>query len=170
MKLLEKIRLGNFSLKNRMAMAAMTRGRADIHGLVGDMTIEYYTQRASAGLLFTEAIRISEDPTGSPLTPGIFTEQQIEAWKKVATAVHDKGGVIIAQFWHTGRVGHSIDRNCKLPFAPSPLPIRSMRHFTSQGIKDYEIPRKMTISEIKQTIKDYGQAAKNAIAAGFDGV
>lgn len=170
MKLLEKIQLGNVSLKNRIAMAAMTRGRTDINGLVGDMTIEYYTQRAGAGLLFTESIRISEEATGSPLTPGIFTDQQIEAWKKVTTAVHGKGGVIIAQLWHTGRIGHSIDRNGKLPFAPSPLLIKGMRHFTSQGMKDYEIPQEMTIPEIKQTIKDFGQAAKNAIAAGFDGV
>ncbi len=151
-------------------MAAMTRGRTDINGLVGDMTVEYYTQRAGAGLLFTESIRISEEATGSPLTPGIFTDQQIEAWKKVTTAVHDKGGVIIAQLWHTGRMGHSVDRNGKLPLGPSPLPIRGMQHFTTQGKKDYEIPQEMTISEIKQTIKDFGQAAKNAIAAGFNGV
>jgi len=170
MKLLEKIQLGDVSLKNRIAMAAMTRGRADMNGLVGDMTVAYYSQRAGAGLLLTEAIRISEDATGSPLTPGIFTEKQIEAWKKVTTAVHDKGGIIVAQLWHTGRIGHSVDRNGKLPAAPSPLPIRGMKHFTSQGVKDYEIPQEMTIPEIEQTIKDYGQAAKNAIAAGFDGV
>ncbi|NIG56577.1 alkene reductase [Chitinophaga sp. Cy-1792] len=170
MKLLEKIQLGSISLKNRMAMAAMTRGRTDINGLVGDMTVEYYAQRASAGLLFTESIRISEEATGSPLTPGIFTDQQIEAWRKVTTAVHNKGGVIIAQLWHTGRMGHSADRNGKLPLGPSPLPIRGMQHFTSQGKKDYEIPQEITIPEIRQTIKDYGQAAKNAIAAGFDGV
>jgi len=170
MKLLEKMQLGDISLKNRVAMAAMTRGRTDINGLVGDITVEYYSQRASAGLLFTESIRISEEATGSPLTPGIFTSEQIEAWKKVTTAVHNKGGVIIAQLWHTGRVGHSTDRNGKLPFAPSPVPIRGMQHFTSQGMKDYEIPQEMTIPEIKKTIKDFGQAAKNAIAAGFDGV
>ncbi|WP_316800199.1 alkene reductase [Pedobacter frigidisoli] len=170
MKLLEKIPLGDVSLKNRIAMAAMTRGRTDSNGLVGDMTAKYYAQRASAGLLFSEAIRISEEATGSPLTPGIFTAQQIAAWKKVTTAVHDKGGVIIAQLWHTGRMGHSVDRNGKLPLAPSPLPILGMQHFTSQGRKDFEIPREMTIPEIRQTINDYGQAAKNAIAAGFDGV
>lgn len=170
MKLLEKAQLGNIILKNRMVMAAMTRGRADIHGLVGDMTIDYYTQRAGAGLLLTEAIRISEDATGSPLTPGIFTGQQIAAWKKVTTAVHAKGGIIVAQLWHTGRIGHSVDRNGKLPLAPSPSPIRGTRHFTSHGMKDYEIPQEMTIPQIKQTIKDYGQAAKNALEAGFDGV
>lgn len=151
-------------------MAAMTRGRTDSNGLVGDMTVTYYAQRASAGLQFSEAIRISEEATGSPLTPGIFTDQQIAAWKKVTTAVHDKGGVIIAQLWHTGRMGHSIDRNGKLPLAPSALPILGMQHFTSQGRKDFEIPQEMTIPEIRQTIMDYGQSAKNAIAAGFDGV
>jgi N-ethylmaleimide reductase len=170
MKLLEKTQLGNASLKNRMAMAAMTRGRTDSNGLVGDMTAEYYAQRASAGLLFTESIRISEEATGSPLTPGIFTKEQIAAWKKVTTAVHDSGGVIVAQLWHTGRIGHSIDRNGKLPIAPSPLPIRGMRHYTSQGMKDFEIPREMSIMEIMQTIKDFGQAARNAMVAGFDGV
>ncbi|MDQ7949975.1 MAG: alkene reductase [Pedobacter sp.] len=170
MKLLEKTQLGGISLKNRVVMAAMTRGRTDSNGLVGDMTVEYYSQRAGAGLLFTESIRISEEATGSPLTPGIFTEQQIEAWRKVTTAVHHKGGVIIAQLWHTGRMGHSIDRSGKLPSGPSALAIRGMQHFTSQGRKDYEIPQEMTIPEIKQTIKDFGQAAKNAISAGFDGV
>ncbi|VXC05345.1 Alkene reductase [Flavobacterium sp. 9AF] len=170
MKLLEKTQLGNLTLKNKMAMSAMTRSRADINGLVGESTVAYYTQRASAGLIFTEAIRISEEATGSPFTPGIFTEEQIEAWKKVTKSVHDKGGLIIAQLWHTGRAGHSIDRNGKLPLAPSSLPINGMQHFTSQGMKDYEVPKEITVEEIKQTVKDFGQAAKNAIDAGFDGV
>ena len=170
MKLFEPLQLGDLTLKNRMVMSAMTRSRADIQGVVGDMTAEYYTQRVSAGLVITEAIRISEEATGSPLTPGIYTKEQIDGWKKVTKAVHDNGGLIIAQLWHTGRVGHSIDRNGKLPLAPSALPIQGMQHFTSQGLKEYETPREITIAEIKQTIKDYGKAAKNAIEAGFDGV
>jgi N-ethylmaleimide reductase len=170
MKLIEETQLGNLTLKNRMVMSAMTRSRADSNGVVGEMTVQYYTQRVSAGLIFTEAIRISEEATGSPLTPGLYTNEQIEAWKKVTTAVHDNGGLIVAQLWHTGRAGHSIDRNGKLPLAPSALSIRGAQHFTSQGMKDYETPQEITIDEIKQTIKDYGQAAKNAIEAGFDGV
>ncbi|MEH6680597.1 MAG: alkene reductase [Sediminicola sp.] len=170
MKLLEKTELAGLKLKNKMAMSAMTRSRADINGVVGDITVQYYTQRVSAGLIFTEAIRISEEATGSPLTPGIYTNEQIEAWKKVTKSVHENGGIIIAQLWHTGRVGHSIDRNGKLPLAPSALPIRGMQHFTSQGMKEYETPQEITLEEIKQTISDYGQAAKNAIEAGFDGV
>ncbi|MGQ7854474.1 alkene reductase [Pedobacter sp. WC2501] len=170
MKLLEQTQFGKLTLKNKMAMAAMTRSRADINGIVADMTVEYYTQRAGAGLMFTEAIRISEEATGSPLTPGIYTNDQIEAWKKVTKSVHEHGGLIIAQLWHTGRAGHSIDRNGKLPLAPSPLAIQGMQHFTSQGLKDYETPQEITLAEIGQTIRDYGQAARNAIAAGFDGV
>ena len=121
MKLLEQTQLGQLTLKNKMVMSAMTRSRADSNGVVGDMTVQYYTQRTSAGLIITEAIRISEEATGSPLTPGIYTTEQINAWKKVTKAVHDNGGLIIAQLWHTGRAGHSIDRNDKLPLAPSAL-------------------------------------------------
>ena len=170
MKLFQPITIGNLILKNSMVMSAMTRSRADINGVVGAMTIQYYTQRVTAGLIFTEAIRISEEATGSPFTPGIFTRQQIDSWKKVTNAVHENGGLIIAQLWHTGRAGHSIDRNGKLPLAPSALPIQGMQHFTSHGLKDYEIPQEITIAEIKQTIADFGQAAKNAMEAGFDGV
>lgn len=170
MKLLEKIKLGGLTLKNKMVMSAMTRSRADINGVVGDLTVQYYTQRVSAGLMFTEAINISEQAIGSPFTPGLYTREQIEAWKKVTKSVHDNGGLIVAQLWHTGRAGHSIDRNGILPFAPSAVAIASMKHFTSQGIKDYETPQALTLEEIKQIIKDYGQAARNAIEAGFDGV
>ena len=170
MKLSEPIQLGKLSLKNKMVMAAMTRSRAYVDGNVTDLTVEYYTQRASAGLIISEGINISEQALGSPFTPGIFTKEQIEAWKKVTKSVHDKGGKIFAQLWHTGRVGHSADRNEKLPVAPSAIAITGMQHFTAQGPKDFETPHELTHSEIKQIIKDYGQAAKNAMKAGFDGV
>jgi N-ethylmaleimide reductase len=170
MKLLEQIQFGNLTLKNKMVMAAMTRSRADLNGVVGNLTVEYYTQRASAGLILTEGVNISEQALGSPLTPGIYTQEQIEAWKKVTKSVHDKGGVIFAQLWHTGRVGHSADRKGVLPVGPSAIAITGMQHFTSQGLKDFETPHELTNAEIKQIIKDYGQAAKNAMEAGFDGV
>ena len=170
MKLLENTKLGNQNLKNRMVMAAMTRSRANREGVVGAITETYYTQRATAGLLFTEAINISEDALGSPFTPGLFTQKQIDAWKKITKAVHDKDGKIFAQLWHTGRVGHSIDRNGKLPVAPSAVAIEGARHFTSQGMKAYETPHALTIEEIKQTVQGYKQAAINAMEAGFDGV
>jgi N-ethylmaleimide reductase len=170
MKLLDKISIGDLVLQNRMAMAPMTRSRADLNGVVNDLTVLYYTQRASAGLLITEAINISEQALGSPFTPGIFTTAQIDAWKKVTSAVHEKGGRIVAQLWHTGRVGHSIDKGGVVPVAPSAIAIQGQQHFTSQGPKDYETPRALETGEIKQIVLDYQQAALNAIEAGFDGV
>jgi N-ethylmaleimide reductase len=170
MKLLEKITLGKELLKNAIAMAPMTRSRANGEGVVTDLTVLYYTQRASAGLIITEAINISEQALGSPMTPGLYSQEQIDAWKKVTKSVHDNGGVIYAQLWHTGRVGHSVDRKGKLPVAPSAIGIKGQQHFTSQGLKDYETPQELTAGEIKQIVKDYGEAARNAKEAGFDGV
>lgn len=170
MKLLESIKLGAKTLNNRMVMAPMTRSRADINGVVGKSTVLYYEQRVSAGLIISEAINISKQATGSPLTPGIYNQAQIDAWKNVTKAVHEKGGVIYAQLWHTGRVGHSLVKNGELTVAPSAVAIQGQQHFTMDGMKDYEIPRELTIGEIKQIIQDYKQAAINAIEAGFDGI
>lgn len=151
-------------------MAPMTRSRADYNGVVGKSTILYYEQRASAGLIISEAINISTQATGSPLTPGIYTQQQIDAWKNVTKAVHERSGIIYAQLWHTGRVGHSLVKNGELPVAPSAIAIQGQQHFTMEGMKDYEIPRAIKLEEIKQIIQDYKQAATNAIEAGFDGI
>ena len=170
MKLLNEVKLGELSLQNSMAMAPMTRSRADLTGVVGDPTALYYAQRASAGLLITEAINISKQALGSPFTPGIYNQEQVDAWKKVTDAVHAKGGKIFAQLWHTGRVGHSVDRHGVLPVAPSAIAIQGQQHFTSQGSKAYETPRALTTAEVKQIVQDYRQAAINAIEAGFDGV
>ena len=170
MKLLQKTKIGNLELQNSMAMAPMTRSRANHNGIVNDLTVLYYEQRASAGLIISEAINISNQALGSPFTPGIYSQEQIIAWKKVTNAVHEKGGKIVAQLWHTGRVGHSIDKAGMMPVAPSAIAIQGQQHFTSQGPKDYETPRALEISEIKQIVLDYKQAALNAIEAGFDGV
>lgn len=170
MKLLQSIQLGNLSLQNSMAMAPMTRSRANQNGEVSELTVLYYSQRSSAGLIISEAINISEQAIGSPFTPGLYTQAQIDAWKKVTKAVHEKGGKIFAQLWHTGRVGHSIDKNGVLPVAPSAIPIQGQQHFTSQGQKEYETPRTLETIEVKQIVQDYKQAAINAIEAGFDGV
>lgn len=170
MKLLKSIKLGNITLKNSMVMAPMTRSRSNMEGIVSDATLLYYTQRVSAGLIISEAINISTQAIGSPLTPGIYNQEQVDSWKKVTQAVHDKGGLIYAQLWHTGRVGHSLVKNGELPVAPSALAIEGQQHFTMEGAKDYEIPRELAISEIEQIIQEYKQAAINAIEAGFDGV
>jgi N-ethylmaleimide reductase len=170
MKLLQKTKIGNLELQNAMAMSPMTRSRADLNGIVSELTVLYYTQRSSAGLIISEAINISEQALGSPFTPGIFTKEQIDAWKKVTSSVHEKGGKIIAQLWHTGRVGHSVDKGGVLPVAPSAIAIQGQQHFTSQGPKEYETPRALETTEVKQIIQDYKQAAINAMEAGFDGV
>lgn len=170
MKLLEHFQLGDLSLSNRMAMAPMTRSRANLAGVVSDMTVQYYVQRASAGLMISEAINISEEAIGSPFTPGLYTEEQVAAWQKVTAAVHEVGGKIFAQLWHTGRVGHSVDKGGKLPVAPSAIAIEGQQHFTSQGAKAYETPRALSTDEVRQTIQDFRRAAENAKQAGFDGV
>jgi len=108
MKLLEPHKIGNVILSNRMAMAPMTRSRANMEGVVGASTVLYYTQRASAGLIISEAINISKQAIGSPLTPGLYTRDQINGWKKVNQTVQEKGGTIYAQPLDTGRVGHSL--------------------------------------------------------------
>jgi N-ethylmaleimide reductase len=170
MKLLEPIKLGGKNLSNRMAMAPMTRSRASFDGIVGNSTVVYYTQRASAGLIITEAVNISTQALGSPLTPGLFTPEQIAAWKPVTASVHEKGGTIYAQLWHTGRVGHSLVKNGELPVAPSAIAIQGQQHFTMEGMKDYEIPRPLSTDEIEGIVQTYRQAAINAVEAGFDGV
>ncbi len=170
MKLLQSIEIGSLNLKNSMAMAPMTRSRANFSGEVSDSTVEYYKQRASAGLIISEAINISQQALGSPKTPGLFTTSQIEAWKKVTQAVHENNGVIFAQLWHTGRVGHSLVKNGEQPVAPSPIAIQGQQHFTMEGPKDYETPRELSKEEVKAIVQEYKQAAINAIQAGFDGV
>ncbi len=170
MKLLTPIQTAHLTLNNRMVMSAMTRSRANADGTATDMMATYYAQRASAGMIISEAINISKDAIGSPMTPSIYNEAQIESWKKVTQAVHDKGGKIIAQLWHTGRVAHSIDKDGELPVAPSAIKIEGMQHFTSQGLQDFETPKALTYDEIKRIQADYIQAGKNAIEAGFDGV
>ncbi len=170
MKLLEPTTIAGMQLKNKMVMSAMTRSRANTEGIIGDMTVEYYKQRAEAGLIISEAISISEASVGYPFVPGIYNDEQINAWRKVTDVVHEKGGRIFAQLWHLGRMSHTLNRNGKLPLAPSAVAVKNMQIFTLEGLKDYETPIALTVAEIKQTIKDYVQAARNAMEAGFDGV
>ena len=170
MKILDQVKLGDKVLKNKMVMAPMTRNRASDEGVANDLMVLYYTQRASAGLIISEGINISEQAKGSPWTPGLFTQEQIISWKKVTDAVHAHDGVIYAQLWHSGRVGHSSVRNGTLPVAPSAIAIEGQQHFTGTGMADYETPAALTTAETKQVVQDYKQAAINALEAGFDGV
>lgn len=170
MKILAQTAIGNLQLKNKMVMAPMTRSRTNHQGVVPEITGIYYAQRASAGLIISEAITISEQAIGLPLTPGIYTQEQIDAWKKVTEKVHQEGGKIFAQLWHTGRAGHSLNRNGVLPVSASAIPIEGLQIFTMEGMKPYETPRELTTAEVRAVILDYRKAAENAMAAGFDGV
>jgi N-ethylmaleimide reductase len=162
--------LGGLHLKNRVVMASMTRGRARNAELTPtELHVEYYRQRATAGLILTEGTWISPSAIGVINVPGLFTERQVEGWRAVTTAVHSEGGAIFAQIAHSGAVSHPDFFDGKLPPAPSAVN-PGLKSFTPTGFKDTVTPRAMSVEEIASTVADYGKAAKNAREAGFDGV
>lgn len=167
--LLSQFQLGDLSLENRVVLAPMTRSRAGEQRLANEMMAEYYRQRASAGLLITEATVISEQANGWQNTPGIYTDEQAEAWKIVTKIANSKGTPIFCQLWHCGRASHSAFHNGELPVAPSPIKIIGDIH-TPIGKQPYEIPRALETSEIPGIVEDYRRAAERAKAAGFDGI
>lgn len=168
--LLEPFQLGHLNLKNRLVMSPLTRRRAGKGGVPGEMNALYYAQRASAGLIIAEASQISPQGVGYIDTPGIHSNEQIEGWKLVTKAVHDKGGLIFLQLWHVGRVSHSLlQPGNALPVSASAI---SGGDFitTPKGKMPMEVPRPLEMSEIAGVIEDYRKAAANAMKAGFDGV
>lgn len=169
-KLFEKLKIENLELENRIIYSPLTRSRADDAGVQPEYTAEYYAQRASAGLLITEATNVSPMAKGYVRTPGIFTDAQIESWRKVTDAVHAKGGKIFMQIFHTGRIAlpDFLPEN-QLPVAPSAVKANG-QNYTDDGMKDFVEPRELTTEEVKETVKDFAKAAKNATLAGFDGV
>ena len=152
-------------------MAPMTRSRATAEGaLATPLMAEYYAQRAGAGLIITEGIQPSAVGQGYTNTPGLHSAEQVEAWKQVTTAVHEAGGVIFAQLMHAGRIGHRATLpEGMVPQGPSAVQPQG-KIFTPQGLQEFEAPHELTEAEIQSTIADFAHAAKNAIAAGFDGV
>ena len=167
--LLSEYELGAIKLKNRIVMAPMTRSRA-LENIPNDMMAEYYRQRASAGLIIAEGAPPSPNGSGYPRIPGIYNKEQLEGWKKVTNAVHEKGGNIYLQIMHTGRVGHRLN----LPeggdlVAPSAIAVKG-RVFTEKGLKEMSEPRMLETQEVRDMIKEFVQAAKNSIEAGFDGI
>lgn len=162
--------LSGLTLQNRMVMAPMTRSRSDNEGNVATtLTAQYYEQRATAGLIITEGTFISKKAVGFINVPGIYSDDQVAGWKLVTDAVHAKGGKIFAQIWHVGRMSHPDLHNGELPLAPSAINPNA-KAFTNNGFVDTEEPAAMTIEDIQQTIRDFTQAAANAVRAGFDGV
>jgi N-ethylmaleimide reductase len=172
--LFSPLKVGPYQLKHRLALAPLTRMRAAKPSLAPrPLNAEYYAQRATpGGLLIAEASPVMETGFGSPGVPGIYTEQQIAGWREVVDAVHAKGGIIFLQLWHVGRVSHSsFQPGGVLPVAPSAVPIADLKTGTADGkAVPYETPRALETSEISGIVDAYRQAAKNALAAGFDGV
>ncbi|MEH2474267.1 N-ethylmaleimide reductase [Nitrobacteraceae bacterium AZCC 2161] len=167
--LFDPVALGALEARNRVLMAPLTRGRASKDHIPTSLMVEYYRQRANAGLIISEATGISLQGTGWPYAPGIWTERQIDAWKFVTAAVHAAGGLIVCQLWHMGRVNHSNFPGRKQPVSASATIAPGLAH-TYEGKVPYERARPLSLVEIPGIIEDYRQAAANALAAGFDGV
>lgn len=166
----DPIELAGVTLANRLVMAPMTRNRATADGVPTDSMVTYYTQRASAGLIVTEANQVNAVGRGYPLTPGLHTAEQTAGWRTVTDSVHAAGGRIFAQLWHGGRVGHpTVLPDGLTPVAPSPV-APAGQVFTQDGMRDFTVPRELTGDEVRATIADFATAARNAIDAGFDGV
>lgn len=167
----DPIDLSGTQLGNRIAMAPMTRSRAHGEGLtVTDSTVEYYGQRASAGLIITEGIQPSVVGQGYPNTPGLHSAEQVAAWRKVTDAVHAEGGKIFAQIMHAGRIGHPVlFPDGQVSVAPSAVAAAGQL-YTHEGPKDFIAPRELSGDEVRATVGEFVEAARNAIEAGFDGV
>ena len=164
------LQLGPLALPNRIFMAPLTRCRASEGHVPNELNAEYYAQRASAGLIISEATSVSPAGYGYPSTPGIHTEDQVEGWRKVTDAVHSKGGHIFLQLWHVGRISHpSYQKDGALPVAPSAIKPKG-QVFTGTAMEEYVTPRALETSEIPGIIAEYAHGARLAKQAGFDGV
>ena len=170
MKIFSQHRLGNIELNNRLVMAPMTRSRA-IGNIPNELMVEYYRLRAAAGLIITEGVAPSANGLGYPRIPGVYKQAQIAGWKKVTDAVHAEGGKIFMQLMHTGRVSHpdNMESNTQV-LAPSAIGMSGEMWTDTNGMQTYPIPEEMSLQDIQQAQEAFVNAAKNAIAAGFDGV
>lgn len=167
--LFEPFQLGDMTLKNRIVMAPLTRSRSNDQGVPPAFAADYYAQRATAGLIISEATNISAQARGYALTPGIWSPPQVEAWQHVTHAVHAHDGRIFLQLWHTGRISHPSLHEGALPVAPSALKPNGQA-FTNTGLQDHVTPRALDTDEIPAIVEDYRHAARCAKEAGFDGV
>ncbi|MFV2058429.1 MAG: alkene reductase [Thiohalomonadales bacterium] len=168
--LFSRTQFGDLDITNRIVMAPLTRNRAAKGNVPQEMNVEYYKQRASAGLIITEATQISPQGVGYSGTPGIHSKEQIVGWQKVTAAVHQQNGKIFQQLWHVGRISHpSLQPAGEIPVAPSAIK-PSGEAITLEGPQAYVEPHALSTAEIKDIVAQYGLAAKNAYAAGFDGI
>ncbi|MBS0847018.1 alkene reductase [Citrobacter sp. JGM124] len=169
-KLFTPVNLGHYTLKNRLVMAPMTRSRANADGTPNELAALYYAQRASIGLIIAEGTQPSEDGQGYLMTPGIYTDDHVAGWKKIAEAVHQKGSKLFIQLMHAGRMSHPDNTpHHRQGVAPSAIaPGSSM--FTATGMQDIPVPRALSTEEVRQTVQDFRFAARRAVDAGADGV
>ncbi|MEQ1757680.1 MAG: alkene reductase [Vicinamibacterales bacterium] len=169
--LLRPGRINGFDTPNRIIMAPMTRSRAEGRGVHTDMAVEYYGQRASAGLIVSEGTAPSAVGMGYARTPAIESAEQVVSWKKVTDAVHARGGHIFMQLMHVGRIGHAANRYTDQPLvAPSAVPAKGQIWTDSLKLQDFDAPRALDTSEVPAVIEQFAHATRNAMAAGFDGV
>lgn len=169
-KLFTPLAMGDLTLPNRIVMAPLTRNRAAAGDVPHDLNVEYYVQRATAGLIISEGTQVSPEGQGYLATPGIYSDAQVAGWKKVTQAVQAAGGRIFAQLWHVGRVSHtSLQPGGGQPVAPSAL-TAATQVFTTAGFVDASAPRALETEEVGRVVADFRKAAENAKAAGFDGV
>ena len=162
--------LGAIPLNNRIAMAPMTRSRSGEERIPGEMTLRYYVQRATAGVLITEATQVHPTGVGYLGTPGIHSQKQVAAWRRITDAVHAEGGRIILQLWHVGRISHtSLQPGGQAPVAPSPIAAQGQT-FTMQGLQPFSTPRELSVDDIREVVGQFAHGARNALRAGFDGV
>jgi N-ethylmaleimide reductase len=168
--LFQPTRLGPYQLANRIAMAPLTRSRAGQDGVPTSLMVEYYAQRASAGLIIAEGTNISPQGRGYAFTPGIYDDAQVAGWRQVTEAVHARGGRIFPQLWHVGRVSHpSLQPGGAVPVAPSAIRPEATS-YTEAGFQPCVTPRALATAEIAEIVDQYRQATRNALAAGFDGI
>ena len=168
-RLFEPLKAGSLELKNRVVMAPLTRCRAVEDRIPNDLMREYYTQRASAGLVFTEATAVSPHGVGYPDTAGIWTAEQVAGWKKITDSVHAAGGKMVLQLWHVGRISDPIYLDGELPVAPSAIAPEGHVSLV-RPLKNYVTPRALELSEIPAVVEEFRVGAQNAKDAGFDGV
>lgn len=163
------LRLGPIQLANRIIMAPLTRGRAGLSRIPNELMRTYYTQRATAGLIITEATAVCKDGYGWVGAPAIYNDEQQQGWQKITRSVHDAGGRIFLQLWHMGRVSHPDFQNGHLPVGPSPIAADGMA-VTPAGKKPYVVPRALTEKDMARLIEKYVEATERSLEAGFDGV
>ena len=169
--LFDPIRVGDLDLPNRIFMAPLTRLRGTTKNVPRpELMAEYYAQRATAGLIITEGTPVDPKGVGYPQVPGIWSQEQVEAWKPVVEAVHKAGGRIFAQIWHVGRVSHSSYLDGEPPVAPSEIPPAMAHVSLIRPATPFETPRALSIGEVQDVVEQFGRAAEHAKAAGFDGV